>query len=105
MFALRQTDRFARWFSELRDERARKRVARRLALLAAGHVGDAKSVGGRVSELRIDHGPGYRLYYTRRGEAVILLLVGGDKSSQARDIAAAKALAARGADQIEGELR
>ena len=66
----------------------------RLDRLALGNPGDVKAVGGGVSEMRIDHGPGYRVYFTRRGKVVVLLLCGGDKKSQARDIAAAKAMAA-----------
>lgn len=95
MIETRQTSTFAKWFAGLRDERARKRIANRLALLKAGHFGDVKSVGDKVSELRIDHGPGYRVYFTRRGEEIVLLLVGGDKGSQARDIAKAKEMAAQ----------
>lgn len=94
MIETRQTETFAKWFTGLRDQLAVKRIAKRLALLEGGHLGDVKSVGGKVSELRIDHGPGYRLYFTRRGETVILLLVGGDKGSQDRDIAKAKEMAA-----------
>lgn len=74
--------------------RARKRIAVRVALIQGGHFGDVKPVGGKVSELRVDHGPGYRLYFTRRGERLILLLCGGDKGSQRRDIERAKAMAA-----------
>jgi len=94
MIEIEQTLTFDDWLESLRDQVARKRIARRLAMAQAGHLGDVKSVGDGVSEMRIDHGPGYRLYFTRRGEALILLLVGGDKGSQARDIAKAKEMAA-----------
>jgi putative addiction module killer protein len=90
-----QTPEFAGWFRGLRDLVARGRIAKRIILLEGGHFGDVKSVGDKVSELRIDHGPGYRLYFTWRGEALVLLLIGGDKGSQRRDIAKAKELAAR----------
>jgi putative addiction module killer protein len=90
-----QTPEFANWFRSLRDAVARGRIAKRIVLLEGGHFGDVKSVGDAVSELRIDHGPGYRLYFTRRGEALVLLLIGGDKGSQRRDIAKAKEIAAR----------
>lgn len=95
MIETRQTPEFADWFRSLRDRVTRGRIAKRIILLEGGHFGDVKSVGGRVSELRIDHGPGYRLYFTRRGAALILLLIGGDKKSQRRDIARAKEIAAR----------
>jgi len=91
----RQTPDFARWFAELRDRKAQSKIAGRIARLELGLMGDAKSVGGRVSEARIDFGPGYRLYFTRRGEQLIILLLGGDKSSQRRDITKAKELAAQ----------
>ena len=95
---VRQTPEFRDWFDDLRDDRARGRIDARLRRVARGAVGDAKSVGGGVSELRIDYGPGYRLYYTRREQRLILLLVGGDKSSQARDIMRARAMAQMEAD-------
>lgn len=90
---LRQTGKFAEWFRNLRDRRAVERIAQRLARVQSGLFGDMKPVGGGVGELRIDYGPGYRVYFTRRGSTVILLLCGGDKSSQARDIEAARAMA------------
>ena len=96
MIETRQTPEFASWFRGLRDVVARRRIAKRITLLEGGHCGDVKSVGDRVSELRIDHGPGYRLYFTWRGVDLILLLIGGDKGSQRRDIAKAKEIAARG---------
>jgi putative addiction module killer protein len=89
---LRQTETFRRWRLGLRDERARALIASRLDRLAYGHAGDARSVGDGVSELRVHHGPGYRIYFARRGSAVILLLCGGDKGSQTRDVRAAKRL-------------
>jgi len=84
---------FARWFSKLKDRQARFRIAVRLRRLQNGNLGDVKPVGEGVSELRIDYGPGYRVYLVRRGSAVIILLCGGDKGTQARDIARAKKLA------------
>ncbi len=85
---------FDRWLSRLADTRARARIQVRLDRLQLGKFGDAQSVGDGVSELRVDHGPGYRIYFTRRGARLAILLCGGDKSSQSRDIAAAKAMAA-----------
>src|SRR5258708_39392750 len=94
MRELRQTDVFRRWRLRLLDDRGRALIASRLDRLAFGHVGDARSVGGGVSELRIHHGPGYRVYFARRGDTVILLLCGGDKGSQRKDIGMAKQLLA-----------
>ena len=93
MFELVETGVFSRWMESLRDLRARARITARLARIGFGNFGDVKPVGDGISELRIDYGPGYRVYLTRRGERVLLLLCGGDKSSQVRDIARAKALA------------
>ena len=90
---IRQTHAFTVWLDELADERARKRVVQRIERLRVGLFGDCKPVGGGVSELRVDHGPGYRVYFVRRGRQLVLLLSGGDKSTQQRDIANAKALA------------
>ena len=89
------TEDFVRWFTKLRDRQARARISARLRRVELGNLGGAKSVGARVSELRIDHGPGYRLYFTRRGVEFIVLLVGGDKSTQQRDIERAFELAAQ----------
>jgi putative addiction module killer protein len=94
MIEIRQTAEFAKWLASLRDRKARARIAVRIDRMAIGNPGDVKSVGGGVSEMRITYGPGYRVYFTRRGDVLVLLLCGGDKSSQARDIVAAKALAA-----------
>lgn len=90
---VRQSAIFEQWLRRLRDTRAVAIIARRIDRLAYGHFGDIKPVGEGVSELRIDHGPGYRVYFIRRGDTVIILLCGGDKSTQSRDIAAAKAAA------------
>ena len=86
MFAVRLTREFEAWLDGLRDQKAQVRIAARLRLAEAGNLGDWKSVGGDVSEMRVDVGPGYRLYFTRRGSMLIVMLAGGDKSSQARDI-------------------
>lgn len=93
MIEVRQTEQFARWFGRLRDVRAQAQILRRIERLQAGNPGDVKSVGGRVSEMRIGIGAGYRLYFTRRGSAWVLLLCGGDKSTQKADIRAAQAMA------------
>lgn len=93
MIEIRQTDAFARWFAGLRDRTARARVMVRIDRLALGNPGDVKPVGEGVSGLRIDYGPGYRVYYVARGETLIVLLCGGDKHSQHRDIASALATA------------
>jgi putative addiction module killer protein len=95
MAEVQQTAEFTVWLQELRDIRARARIAARIDRLAFGLMGDVKSVGGSVSELRIDYGPGYRVYFTRRGGELVILLCGGDKSSQGRDIAKAKEMAAQ----------
>ena len=93
IWIVRQTDTFADWFAMLRDARAKSRIAARIVRIQAGNFGDCKSIGGGVSELRVDVGPGYRVYFTRRGDELIILLCGGDKGSQRRDILTAKALA------------
>jgi putative addiction module killer protein len=93
MVELRQTETFRKWRSRLRDERARALIASRLDRLAYGHAGDAAPVGEGISELRIHYGPGYRIYFRKRGNALIVLLCAGDKSSQAKDIETAKRLA------------
>jgi putative addiction module killer protein len=86
VYEVRRTAAFVGWLAGLADLQARARIARRLDRLAEGNFGDAKSVGGGVSELRFAFGPGYRIYYTIRGRVVVILLFGGDKRSQARDI-------------------
>ncbi|HSU05055.1 MAG TPA: type II toxin-antitoxin system RelE/ParE family toxin [Acetobacteraceae bacterium] len=94
MVQVRQTEVFRRWLDGLGDHRASERIAQRIVRLQAGLMGDVKPVGNGVSELRIDYGPGYRLYFVRRGQSLIILLCGGDKTSQRRDIARARTLAA-----------
>lgn len=93
MIEVRQTEVFAEWFAGLRDRAARARIAVRIRRLSLGNPGDVKPVGGGVSEMRIDYGPGYRMYFVRRGDTVVILLCGGDKRHQDRDIARALELA------------
>jgi len=90
---VRQTTRFATWLSGLRDERARARILKRLDRAQGGNLGDVAPVGEGVSEMRIFYGPGYRVYFVQRGSELIVLLCGGDKSTQDADIQEAKALA------------
>jgi putative addiction module killer protein len=96
MIELRQTEIFREWFAGLRDADARRRIASRLVRLQAGLLGDVKPVGHGVSELRIDHGPGYRVYFVSRGAELIILICGGDKRTQDRDI--------RRAIELSGQL-
>ena len=93
MIEVRQTATFASWLGGLRDANARSRIVVRIRRLELGNPGDVKPVGDGVSELRIAYGPGYRVYFTRQGQKIVLLLCGGDKSSQSRDIATAKQMA------------
>lgn len=93
MIELKQTETFRKWRARLKDHRVRGLIASRLDRLAFGNAGDVRPVGQGISELRIDYGPGYRVYYKRRGDAIILLLCGGDKRTQANDIETAKRLA------------
>ncbi len=93
MIEVRQTEIFGRWLANLSDGRAPARVNARIRRLSIGNPGDTKSVGGGVSEMRIDYGPGYRVYFIRRGEALVILVAGGDKRTQDRDIAMAIKLA------------
>jgi len=93
LIEVRQTTRFATWLAGLRDERARARMLKRLDRAQGGNLGDVAPVGEGVSEMRIFYGPGYRVYFVRRGSELIVLLCGGDKSTQDADIQEAKALA------------
>lgn len=100
MIEVRQTEAFRAWLETLRDRRAAAKIAARLARLDLGNFGDAEPVGEGVSELRIHYGPGYRAYFVRRGEVLVILLCGGDKASQDRDIKRAKAMAREIGDVI-----
>jgi putative addiction module killer protein len=93
MIEIRQTDVYAQWFESLRDRRARARIDTRIRRLSLGNRGDVKPVGEGVSELRIDYGPGYRVYFVERGQTLVVLLAGGDKRTQDRDINTALELA------------
>jgi putative addiction module killer protein len=93
MIEIRKTEYFAKWIDNLQDIRARARIQARIERLAVGNPGDVKPVGEGVSEMRIDHGPGYRVYFIQHERTVTILLAGGDKSTQAKDIKAALRLA------------
>ena len=96
MYDVLATAVYNKWYASLQDRTTKARIVARILNLGDGNLGDAKPVGGNVQELRLHFGPGYRVYFTRRGERIILLLCGGDKGSQQRDIARAK--------RIEAEL-
>ena len=98
MITVRLTAVFSNWRDSLRDSRAKAAIARRIDRLASGNAGDWKPVGEGVSESRIDHGPGYRMYFMRRGALLVVLLCGGDKDSQFKDIVLAKKMAANWID-------
>lgn len=93
MLEVYKTEEFARWFRKLRDRQAKARIQARIDRLEQGHFGDVESVGDGVNELRLFYGPGYRVYFTQRSSVVVILLTGGNKSSQSKDIAKAKELA------------
>ena len=93
MLEVRQTATYSEWFSSLRDRAAKIRIDIRIRRLSVGNPGDVKPVGEGVSELRVNYGPGYRVYFVQRNELYVVLLAGGDKSSQDQDIRQAKALA------------
>ena len=93
MLEVRQTEAYTEWFEGLRDKHARARITTRIQRLSRGNPGDVKPVGEGVSELRVNSGPGYRVYFVSRGQALIVLLAGGDKDSQDQDIRLAKELA------------
>lgn len=90
MFQIQQTEAFAKWLVNLRDVRAKARILARLDSVRLGNLGDTKSVGGGVSEMRIDVGAGYRVYFARRQRVIVILLCGGDKSTQSKDMAIAR---------------
>jgi putative addiction module killer protein len=92
---VRRTEEFDRWLRRLKDANAAARIIGRIRRMEDGNPGDVRSVGQGLMEMRVDHGPGYRIYYTHRGTAIVILLCGGDKSTQARDIRRAKELAER----------
>lgn len=98
MFILKQTATFQKWHKKLKDGKAKATIALRLQRLATGHAGDASPIGEGLSELRIHYGPGYRIYYCKRGETIIVLLCGGDKSTQETDIRTAKRIASEWSD-------
>lgn len=93
MIEVRQTQEFREWLHKLRDDRARAKIVDRLVRVEDGNFGDIEPVGDGVSELRIDYGPGYRVYFTRRGRVVVVILCGGDKRTQTKDIKRAKRMA------------
>jgi len=93
MIEIRETDVYHEWFEQLKDKRAKARIDVRIRRVSLGNFGDVRPVGKGVSELRIDYGPGYRIYITKHGNVLVILLCGGDKSTQAKDIQKAHELA------------
>lgn len=93
MIEIQQSATFTRWLSSLRDARARARIAMRIDRMAEGNLGDAEPVGGGLSEMRIHYGPGYRVYFMQRGATLVILLCGGDKRNQSKDIESARRIA------------
>lgn len=93
VYSVLKTDEFDRWLGKLRDQKAKARIAARIRSAEYGNLGDVSPVGSGVSEMRIHYGPGYRVYFTMRGRELIILLIGGDKSSQTKDIEKAKQIA------------
>jgi putative addiction module killer protein len=100
MFTIRQTEEFVAWLDDLGDKRAQIRIAARLRQAEAGSLGDWQPIEGEVSEMRVHYGPGYRLYFVRRGRVIVIMLNAGDKSSQKRDIRRALKLAAELGEDI-----
>ena len=100
MYTVHQTEEFVAWLDDLKDKRAQVRIAARLRQAEAGNLGDWQPIEGGVSELRVDFGPGYRLFFTRRGRIIIVMLNAGDKSSQKRDLRRALTLAAELGDDL-----
>lgn len=94
MYSLLKTVEFDRWLAKLRDQKAKARIVARMVSAERGNLGDVSPVGGGVSEMRVHYGPGYRIYFTMRGKELIFLLIGGDKSSQRKDIEKAKTISA-----------
>ena len=94
VYSLLKTPEFDRWLARLRDQKAKARIVARMVSAEHGNLGDVSPVGGGVSEMRVHYGPGYRVYFTIRGKELIVLLIGGDKSSQRKDIEKAKTIAA-----------
>ena len=90
MITIKQTDEFARWLTGLRDQRAKQKIATRLQRLKFGHFGDVEPIGSGLSELRIHEGQGYRIYFRQNGQEIVLLLCGGNKKTQQRDISRAQ---------------
>jgi len=103
MVEIRETEVFSKWLSGLRDSVARARIAARIRRLALGNPGDVRPVGEGVSELRVDHGPGYRVYFVQRGTVLVVLLCGGDKRTQGRDIRTAKTMATELEDEHDAD--
>ena len=93
MYTVLRSNEFDKWLSQLKDPKGKARIVARIRSAELGNLGDVKPVGEGISEMRIFFGPGYRVYFTQKGKLLILLLVGGDKSSQKRDVKRAKALA------------